>query len=241
MYGPTQSKSRLESSTEVIVDNESADQWEQPSIAQFQSDCVVAQLQGEALSLTQAASTAEPYFSGTGLPYSSTTLDVPYVKKVNGAGICWAAATASIIRYLTSFTSVTALNVYNTVLTGLGTMSGDDEAILYGLKAYGVSYYTYVSGSLPFQTVVNQIKAGYPIYIGINGEISNDERAYHGVVLCGYLSESDGTSYYQIVDSNYNKEIWITVNRTSNAFSYASSDGITYTGWHRSVYSTRVS
>ena len=181
----------------------------------------------------------------TGIPNSLKTLNVPYVENntINGVGICWAASAAAMVRFLTGNTVVTATSLYNTVLTDTGWSSGTNAVVLYGLSAYGVYGYTAIDDSLPFLSVVNQINEEYPVYIAINGKNvdsnGNEINVYHAVVICGYMNESDGTDYYQIMDPNISSgKVWITINRNSNAFTYTTPSYGTYTGWYRSVYSS---
>lgn len=229
-----------ESSREVIVGSALMDSQEEASITQFQNDRMDIQLQGEELLLMPIAPIEEPY--SYGWP-SSRVLDVPFVANgyANGEGICWAASAASIIRYLTGNTVVTANGLYNTVLVDTGMTSGYNEAVVYGLTAYGVNYYTGLTSSLPFSTVINQINADYPIYIAIRGKKNGDWAYHHAVVICGYMCESDGIDYYEFMDPNIStSKVWIIINRSSNAFTYVTPSHGTYTDWYWTVCSSLV-
>lgn len=207
------------------------------AVAQFQHEIEDIELQGEKLTLTQIDKFAEPL---SGLPSSSKTLNVPFEPNIviDGDWVCWAASTAAIIKYLTGNLAVCASVVYNKVLTDTSWSTGSNNAVLYGLSAFGVKDYVGISTSLPFLSVINQINAGRPIYIAISGK-RDMEKVYHAVVLCGYMSESDGTDCYQIMDPNIpDSKIWITVNRNTNAFTYVTPSHGTYTTWYRTVYST---
>ena len=207
-------------------------------------EAIVNQAQKEALSLTVVEVDPIPF---SGLPNTSKMLPVDYVKNEDiDGGLCWAASTASIIRYKNNRNDLTAKNVYDTLLLELGgtPITGSQANVVLALKSYGITYYTDINDSLPFSTVINSINSYYPIYIAISGTIIKNgvvNNAYHAVVLCGYQCDSDMADYYQVMDPNVDRKIWIAVNRNTNAFTYATPTWGTYTNWYRSVYSSRVS
>lgn len=208
------------------------------------AEIIVSQAQKEALSLTAAEVESAPL---SVLPNTSKVLPVDHVdnEDVDG-GLCWAASTASIIRYKKNRHDLTARNVYDSLLLELGgaPIMGSQENVVLALKCYGITYYTDIYASLPFSTVINSINFDYPIYIAIYGtKIKNNvtETVAHAVVLCGYQCDSDMADYYQLMDPNTKQKVWIAVNRNTNTFTYATSGWGTYTTWYRSVYSSLVS
>lgn len=228
-----------ETSTDVIIGNGLLD-IQDATIPHFDEASGNGGFYGETLSLTSVTPSEVPYSSG--LPSSSKTLNIPFVanESAHGNGLCWAAVAASFIRYKTGNSSVTAKGVYNTVLIDTGMDTGVNAAVVYGLTVYGVPGYVGIETDLPFSTVVKQINADYPVYMAISGKNGNTN-AYHAVGLCGHMSDSDGTDYIQIMDPNVSSgKIWIVFNRNTNAFSYATPNGPTYTSWYWSVYSSLV-
>lgn len=176
-----------------------------------------------------------------GTPSTSASLDVPYVAnaQVNGAELCWAAATASVVRYLRGG-SVTATEIYNRVSTVIPSPTGTTNSVLRGLSFYGINNYSSQSTSISFVAMTRQIDAGYPLVLAFMGT-SQSVPAAHGVVVCGYMCESDGSVYLQFVDSNVEQgKVWITVNRDTNTFVYNPSALTTYTSWHWSVHCATV-
>lgn len=188
-------------------------------------------------------------------PGSSKILPVPYVandsvevkvvvdgeEKIVNKGICWAASTASIIAYRDpTFDGVTAMDVYDTVKYHNGKGTGSQDDVLLALKSYGVAGYMGLYSSLPSSMVINQIDAGYPIYIAIK-DVSpapdNDEdwEPYHAVTICGYEYVNSMNDYYVIMDPNVRSKIYVSINRYTNVFTYTSSYGYVYTDWYRTV------
>lgn len=210
------------------------------------ADTVAAQAQKEPLTLTLVESVETVQRSV--LPSTSKTLPVDFVQNtsIDGHGVCWAAATASIIRYLKDRSDLTAETVYDALVLKLGKrpISGTQANVVLAFKSYGIYHYIARDSNLSFSKVVNSINMDYPIYMAIsgtaldNGEITD---VYHAVALCGYKTESDYTDYYQVMDPNQRSgKVWITVNRTTNAFTYPTSGWGTYTDWYRSVYPSNV-
>ncbi len=230
-----------ESAVELIAGNVLDDEYAD-DLAQFQSNVLAC---GEHLALNYVESTialaSNPPYSG--LPFSSHTLDVPFVRNeiANGEGLCWAAAAASMIRYLTGHTVVDAFSVNNNNSLENLYLPGTSAAVASALLNYGVTGYTYTTTTIPFQNLTNNIDAGYPVCISMGGTV-NGEWACHFVVVCGYYCESDGTDYIQILDSNFESDkIWITINRNTNGITYALPyDSGVYSIWYETIYSTNT-
>lgn len=210
------------------------------------AQAVAVQIRKEPLTLTPAESVET--VQRTGLPSSSKTLPVGFVEnaRVDGDGICWAAATASIIGYLKNQKSLDAISVYEAMVHRLGKrpVLGYRENVVLAFINYEITHYTGLEGSLSFSDVMNSINMNYPIYMSLAGTIvinGKTEDAFHGVAICGYKNESDYTDYYQVMDPNYRYgKVWITVNRNTNSFTYPTSGWGTYTRWRWSVHSYYV-
>lgn len=218
------------------------------------AEAVAARAQKEPLTLAPVAPVAAPQSSV--LPSQPKTLPVEHVPNtsVQGVGICWAAATASIIRYRMSRRDLTAKNIYDLVSNNVagtgGVVAGTQQNVLLALNSYGAVGYTATAntnGALPFSTVVSSIDSNYPIYMAISGTMIKDGEptdVYHAVVLCGYNRDSGFTDFYQIMDPTSNPsnsktpegKVWITINRNTYAFTYPTSGWGTYTDWYRSIY-----
>lgn len=212
------------------------------------AEAVAAQARKEPLTLAPVASAAEPQSSV--LPSQPKTLPVPYVQNVkrDGLGICWAASTASIIQHLQNCSSLTADNVYDMLASKLTDrpILGTSKNVVLAFKSYGITYYTSRESALSFSAVVNLIDSNYPIYMAISGKMVTEGKvkdSYHAVVLCGYNRDGGFTDFYQIMDPNVDEgNVWITVNRNTNAINYPTPVGsATYTEWYRSVYPSRAS
>ena len=228
-------------STEIIVGNTSSDEYCTDLLERYRNADIELTVDRAVLKLSKVQLSGQPRFSG--LPYTSTTLDVPYVVNgsINQEGICWAAATASIIRFLTPYTAITAEAVYDVAVETGGKIPGTNGAVLFALNACGVSGYTDANHAMNFMSVTSRINAGYPIYIAIDGINNMDQDVYHAIVICGYLCESDGTDYIQILDSNVSTgKIWITIDRSTNEYIYQTPYGMVFTGWYRSIYKETI-
>lgn len=205
---------------------------------------IAARARKEPLTLTLVESVES--VQRVGLPSSSKTLSVDFVQNsyVDGHGICWAAATASIIRRLQNRKDLTAVDVYNTLVLEFGgrPILGYRENVVLAFKCYGITYYITRESKLPFSMVVNSINLNYPVYMAMLGKDGENEGIFHAAVLCGYKSESDYTDYYQIMDPNVREgNIWITVNRNTDNITYPlPNGGGTYTDWYWPVYSSHV-
>lgn len=220
-------------SREIIVGNQRTEEYEE-SVAQSSNETITTNISYVPLTLSLVLITKVARSSG--LPSSSATLDVPYVANysLNG-GLCWAAATASVVRYLRGNTTVDALSVYNTLVMEYGSAAGYSETVRRGLYLYGVSGYVASTSSISYQTAAQKIDAGYPVIMSM-GIAPGDGTGCHFVVLCGYMSYSDGSDYIQILDSNVpDGKIWITFYRDTNTIRYVAST-YTYTQWFETVY-----
>lgn len=226
------------STTEMIVGNTLSEDRLEEIVTQYEREEIHISLQREVLTLTMVTPLATPFFNG--LPHTSVTLDVPYVAndEVDDTGICWAASTASIVRYLCDHANLTAMDVYNRVYANMNSAIGTSAHVLNGLSSYGITNYEAQNSAMGFLDFTEQIDAGYPVFLAIEGT-SYSLPAYHAVVVCGFYCESDGTDYIQILDSNVEQgKIWINVTRTSNTFIYNTSFATHYTSWGWSVHST---
>lgn len=198
-------------------------------------EAIVNQAQKESLSLT-AAEVGPALLSG--LPNTSKVLPIDIVENssVNGVGICWAAVSASIIMYLTNYRGLTAETVYNKVKSNGQSAAGYPIDVTCALDSYGIGHYVYTSWNLSFPAVVNHITAGYPIYAAITRVGGS-----HAVAICGYMCESDLSDYYLLMDPNVSaRKVWLSIDRNSSNFTYATSYGYTYTRWEHSVCSSLV-
>lgn len=191
----------------------------------------------ETVSLSSVSPVNEPIPFTT--PGASKILSVPHVDNVNiSGGICWAAAAASIIAYRDpTWDGLTAMDVYDTVQLNGGDAVGSQKDVTLALKCYGITDYMAMYGSLQSFQVIDQIDADYPIYIAISGYRNYDGTdSYHAVTICGYEYQNSLNDYYVIMDPNVDDKVYISINRSTNAFTYATSYGCTYTDWYRTVY-----
>lgn len=63
---------------------------------------------------------------------------------------------------------------------------------------------------------------------------------YHVVAICGYEATSDYHYYLQFMDPNVRSKVWVSVTNEYYDINlvYPAANGITYTSWIASVYST---
>lgn len=222
---------------EIVVGNGVLDEQLEGKVADYRSTEGSNNFQSQEVTLTFIPPVVTPRFSG--LPATSRSLDVPLVDNAhdpNGNGLCWAAAAASTISYLQGVSTVDALSVYNTVVIDLGGALGYSETVEYALLAFGISGYTTSNDSISVSMATSLINAGYPVIISIG--IAPGVGDYcHFVVFCGYMFESDGTDYIQIVDSNVDTgRIWISFNRNTNSIRYVTPYNLVYTEWFETIY-----
>ena len=129
------------------------------------------------------------------------------------------------------------MTVYTNSLIFTSNAPGTSAAIAGMLWYYNLTSYTYCTTTIPFQRITTLIDANFPVIITMGGT-NGDKEFCHAAVVCGYLCESDGTDYIQILDSNISTgKIWISINRNTNAIRYVTSD-VVYTIWYETVYSS---
>lgn len=134
----------------------------------------------------------------------SSSLNVPYVANAispdNNAGLCWAAATASLRRYYAGGTT-TALQVYNTVksryYSGANYPTGTRTDMVRSFTCYSLPL-TMHDGATNFITVQSKIQSSKPVYCAIR----NAALSLGHVVIISGCRISNNIGYYTIVDSN---------------------------------------
>ena len=199
-------------------------------------DAAISCAKKEVISLLSVCPVDEPIPFTT--PGSSKILPVPFVTNVgiNNRGVCWAAATASIIAYRDpACADLTATDVYDTVILNGGDAVGSQKDVVLALDCFGIAGYMGVDNSLPSSMVINQIDAYYPIYIAISGVSSAGGSVYHAVTICGYEYQNSLNDYYVIMDPNVESKVYISINRYTNVFTYTTAWGSVYTDWYRTV------
>ena len=122
---------------------------------------------------------------------SSKSLSVlNYAVSQSGDNTCWAAATATILRYRTRSTAyseatmVAQANAWGTDISNGGT----PELAARLLKNYGQTNYYVHTGQPSIATVKSNIDADYPCYMSMMGNGTSG----HAHVLYGYSDTSDG-------------------------------------------------
>ncbi len=157
------------------------------------------------------------------------TLTLYYPMGQYGYGMCWAAASATVINYLNG------TGVYPFYLCNIMGIGYDDGGTVYdeqnALAKYGISY-DYIRSSInnfSMTVVSNNIDAGYPLILNV---ITADGSSGHAVTIYGYTS----TNYIYYWDPNLNDG---SGGKTSASYSSLGSSFLminkSYYGWHSSL------
>ena len=228
-------------STEIIVGNGVVDDALRNKVSDYYAQNSVSEYTENVLVLTFIPSSVSPRYSG--LPYSTATLDVPFVDNLtdpDGFGLCWAACVASIVRFHRPTARTDAWTVYSSVLMEYGAAAGYSSTVKNALDLFGILGYRYTTSQISIETLTASIDNGHPVIISMGIAPGVGDKC-HFVVVCGYRCESDGTDYLQIVDSNVDTgKIWISVNRHSqtNTIYYLApyKPPVTYREWFETIY-----
>ena len=202
-----------------------------------QTETIISQAPKSTLNLAPVNFVSEVSGTPGGVPSTSKTLPVNFVanKKINGSWTCWAASSAAIINYLKNQNTLTAESIYKSVAENTPAPAGNLSNVAYAFTCYGINHYRSGVYNFSFDAVVRHINKGYPICALLESPQEN-----HYVAICGYEATSDYNYYLQFMDSNVKTKVWVSV--TNEHFDinlvYPAANGITYTGWIASVYST---
>lgn len=142
------------------------------------------------------------YSSGSLALGKYSNLVVPKVNQFS-APICWAACVESIGRYMTGTLPYDHRNI--AIKAAGGLVAGNAQNIVNGFALFkyknsdtqiGAVHY---SGGLTDQRMKNWIGNGIPIYAGLQ----SSGRAGHGVVICGWSTNSSGVLVAQVMNPGH--------------------------------------